>query len=96
MIRLREKIADIFLNYFKYNNVFIYIHKGNVMVLPPHKCIIGNTSLNGTPTVFFDVQDIRTEIQPKSFTYTPTQDIQDDSISTIYAGYPPEILDAVR
>lgn len=95
-IRLREKIDDIMLNYFKYANVFIYVWEGNVMVLPPHKCVIGNVSLNGTPTVFFDVESIATEYKYKTFTYKELKQVDDDDLDTLYDGYPPEIADAVK
>lgn len=94
-IHLRQKIEDIMLNYFKYANVYVYIWDGNLMVLPPHKCQIGNVSLNGTPTVFFDVQSIISELKIKSFSYLRSNDIDDDDRKNIYKGYPPEIAKAI-
>lgn len=95
-IRLREKIDDIMLNYFKYANVFIYIWEGNIMILPPHKCRIGNVALNGTPTVFFDVESIARQIKQKTYTYLENKQVDDEDIDTVYEGYPPEIAEAVK
>ena len=37
-IRLKELMEDIFYQYYKYGNVFVYIWNGMPMTLPPHKC----------------------------------------------------------
>lgn len=94
-MRLREKIDDIMLQYFKYNNVFIYIWKGNILTLPVHKCKIGNTTLNGTPIVEFDVQSISTEFKYKSYTVKETS-LKDSELDTVLKGYPDEVRAAIK
>lgn len=94
-MRLREKIDDIFYQYFKYGNVFVYIWKGNILTLPVHKCKIGNTTLNGTPVVDFDVQAISTEFKQKSYSVKESS-VKDNVIDTVLKGYPEEIQKAVK
>ena len=54
-IRLREFVDDVFLQYYKYANVFVYIWNGVPVTLPPHKCVIANIQIDGTPVVDFNV-----------------------------------------
>lgn len=96
-IRLREHMADIFLQYFKYNNVFVYIWQGNIMTLPPHKCKIGNTALNGNPVVDFDVMDISNEFRQRTYSVLKQKGLDDDSIQEIVKKtYPPEVAKAIN
>ena len=57
-MRLREKIDGIFYEYWKYQNVYIYLHQGQIITLPVHRCKIGGIALNGRPLVDFDCQSI--------------------------------------
>ena len=95
-IRIDEHIADIFTQYYKYGNVFIYIWKGNIMTLPPHKCKIGNMSITGTPVVDFNVQDISTEFRQRTYSVLEQKGLDDDSLDKILEGYPPEVADAIK
>lgn len=94
-MRLDELIDDMFLQYWKYNNVYTYIWKGNIMTLPPHKCRIGNTMLNGTPIVDFNVQDLQTEFKERTYSVREASGVKDDNIERILKGYPPEIAKAI-
>lgn len=95
-IRLREAIDDIFLQYYKYGNVFVYIWNGCVLTLPPHKCKIGNMMLNGVPVVDFDVLDISTEFRQRTYSYLKDKNVKDDTLEDILKAYPPEVAKALR
>lgn len=95
-IHMDEHIADILLQYFKYGNVFIYIWKGQMMTLPPHKCKIGNMSISGTPVVDFNVQDISTEFRQRTYSVLEQKGLDDDEIDKILEGYPPEVAQAIK
>lgn len=95
-IRMDEHIADFFTQYYKYGNVYVYIWKGNIMTLPPHKCKIGNTSISGTPVVDFNVQDISTEFRQRTYSVLEQKGLDDDQLEKILEGYPPEIAEAVQ
>lgn len=95
-MRMREHIVDIFTQYYKYNNVFVYIWNGNIMTLPPHKCKIGNTMIDGTPIVDFNVTDIQNEFRQRTYSVNEQKGLKDDMIDTILKGYPPEIADALK
>lgn len=94
-MRLREKLDDIMFQYFKYGNVFVYIWDGNLITLPVHKCKIGNTMLNGTPIVDFDVQSVQTEFRQKTYSIKE-QKVKDSLFETILKGYPQEVRQAIK
>lgn len=95
-MRLNELIDDMFLQYWKYGNVYTYIWKGNIMTLPPHKCKIGNTMLNGTPIVDFNVQDLQNEFRERTYSVKEASGVKDDDLDRILKGYPPEIAQAIK
>lgn len=95
-MRIDELIEDMFLQYWKYGNVYAYVWKGNVMTLAPHKCIIGNTMLNGTPIVDFNVQDLQTEFRNRTYSVKEASGVKDDAFERIIKGYPPEIAQAIN
>ena len=95
-MRIDELIEDMFLQYWKYGNVYTYIWKGNIMTLAPHKCKIGNTMLNGTPIVDFNVQDLQNEFRQRTYSVKEASGVKDDIFERILKGYPPEIAQAIN
>lgn len=94
-MRLREKIESIFFEAWKYNNVCCYLHNGDLITLPVHKWVIGNTTFNGTPIVDYDCQSIINEFKSKSYS---VQDkfVKDSNADYVLKGYPEEIQKAVK
>lgn len=95
-MRIDELIEDMFLQYWKYGNVYAYIWNGNVMTLAPHKCRIGNTMLNGTPIVDLNVQDIQNEFRQRTYSIKEASGVKDDVFNQILKGYPPEVAQAIK
>ena len=94
-MRLREKINAIFYEAWKYNNVCCYLHNGDLITLPIHKWVIGNTMFNGTPLIDYDCQSIINELRSKS--YSIDEKFAKDSQSDyVLKGYPEEIQKAVK
>lgn len=94
-MRLREKIDGIMYEYWKYNNVFIYLHKGQLITLPVHKCKIGGMALNGKPLVDFDCQSILNEWRAKSYSVYENW-VEDNNLQEYFKGYPDEIYEAIN
>ncbi len=94
-IRLREKIASIILEFWKYSNVFVYIYKGVPITLPPTKCRIGNVSFNGEPIVDFDCQAIYNEWRQKNYAIKDNW-IKDNNLETYFKGFPEEVKQALN
>ena len=95
-IRLSELIADIFLQLFKYNNVYVYKWNGYAKTLPPHKCKIANIMLDGTPVVDFDVQSLQFEFKQRTYSLLEQPGVKDEKLEDILKGYPPEIAKAIK
>ena len=95
-MRLKELLSDMFLQYWKYGNVYTYFWNGNIMTLPPHKCKIGNTTLNGTPIVDFNVQDLQNEFRERMYSVKEINGLKDDDFDKVLKGYPPEIAKAIK
>lgn len=95
-MHLQERIDDILLEYFKYNNVFIYVWQGTIMTLPPHRCKIGNTLIDGTPVVDYDVQSLQNEFRQRTYSVNEIKSLKDDELDSVLKGYPPEIADAIK
>lgn len=95
-MHLNEIIDDIFLQYWKYGNVYAYIYKGNIMTVPPHKCKIGNTILNDSPIVDYDVQSTQTEFRQRTYSVLEAKGVKDEEFNDVIKGYPPEVADAIK
>lgn len=94
-IRLREKLSSIILEYWKYANVFVYIHHGVPITLPVNKCKIGNVSFNGEPIVDFDCQSVYNEWRQKNYDVKENW-IKDNHIEEAFKGYPEEVQKALN
>lgn len=94
-MRLDEKLDGIMLEYWKYNNVFIYLLNGHIITLPPDKCKIGNVALNGQPIVDFDCQSILNEWRNKSYSVKDNW-IKDNQLEEYFKGYPEEMRAALN
>lgn len=94
-MRLQDKIEGIFLEFWKYGQVYLYILDGQLITLPVHKCKIGNIALNGKPMVDFDCSSILNEWKAKNYTITEGW-IEDNNLQSYFRGFPPEIVDAIN
>ena len=94
-MRLREKLNGIMLEYWKYSNVVCYLHKGQLITLPIHKCKIGNMMLNGMPLVDFDCMSIQNEWRDKGYSIKENW-IKDNNLQEYFKGYPDEVQEALN
>ena len=95
-IGLRDKMASIFYQYFKYANVYVYLMEdGSLITLPVHKVRISNMMVNGEPVIEFNAQSITTDMfNQGAVAEKPFMD--DEDIKEKLRGYPPEVADAVQ
>ena len=94
-MRLKEKLDGIMLEFWKYNNVYVYLKDGDLITLPVHKCRIGNITFNGTPLVEYDCQSILNEWRAKSYSIEEGW-IEDNSLQDYFKGFPDEVVDALN
>lgn len=94
-MRLQDKIEGIFLEYWKYGQVYIYIHHGQLITLPVHKCKIGNVALNGRPIVDFDCSSVLNEWRAKNYVIKENW-IKDNNLEVYFKGFPDEVVEAMN
>lgn len=94
-MRLREKIDGIFLEFWKYGNVFVYLKDGDLITLPVDKCRIGNVSFNGTPIVEYNCETILNEWRAKSYSIQENW-IKDNELEDYFKGFPEEVVDSLN
>ena len=94
-MRLREKLNGIMLEYWKYANVVCYLHNGQLITLPIHKCKIGNMALNGMPLVDFNCLSIQNEWRDKGYSIRENW-IKDNDLQQYFKGYPDEVVEAIN
>lgn len=95
-INLQEKWRSIAFQYFKYANVFVYWHNGNIVTLAPHKCRIAALALNGDPLVEYNIQNITDSLTRLAGGSIDRRFFDDTKMQTYLKSYPPEIADGVR
>lgn len=94
-IRLREVLDSIAYEYWKYQNVFVYVKDGVPITLPVDKCRIGNTSFNGDPVVDYDCSSTLNEWRQKGYTVKENW-IKDNNLEVYFEGYPKEVQEAMN
>jgi len=94
-IRLKEKLDGIMLEYWKYGNVFVYLHHGQIITLPVHKCRIGNIAFNGRPLVEYDCMSILNDWKYRGYQIKENW-IKDNNLEDVFKGYPEEIQEGLN
>lgn len=66
-ISLRDRMRSIFLQYFKYANVYLYLQEdGNILTLPVHLIRIANVMIGGEPVLEFNCKSVRDDLKQQS------------------------------
>lgn len=92
-INLRDRMASIFYQYFKYGNVYIYLQEdGNIITLPVHMTRISNMMLNGEPLLEYNTDAILTSFGEDGL----KKYIDDGTLDERLKGYPVEIRDVIK
>lgn len=95
-IELNDKMQSIFLQYYKYGNVYCYLMEdGDIITLPPHKCRISNMALNGEPLVEYNVRSIRDDLVSAGVKAVKGY-IDDEILEERLKGFPPEVIKGVK
>lgn len=93
-IRLNKKLLSIFLQYYKYANVFIYLMPDlSVITLPIDRCKITNVTLNGEPLVEFNLDGLKDAFSGDAS--AKQKFFKDTDIKKALAGYPEEVAQAL-
>lgn len=95
-IGLKDRMASIFYQYFKYANVYVYLMEdGSLITLPVHKTRIANIMLNGEPVVEYNVSSITSDVWNNG-TSAEKPFVDDEKLDVKLKGYPPEVIEGVK
>jgi hypothetical protein len=92
-IGFNDITRSIFLQMYKYENVFIYMKpNGSLMTLPVHKIRIADVTVNGEPVLELNVSELKN-------TSSMGGTVKENFIKTTlarYDGYPDEVKEAIK
>lgn len=95
-INLRDTMESIFLQYYKYANVYIYLMPdGRIITLPPHLIRVSNVTCNGKPVLEFNCGELRNATRTQTGTVQRDY-VQDQELEVKLSGYPEEVSDGVN
>ena len=95
-IGLRDRMRSIFLQYFKYGNVFIYLlEDGSMITLPVHLIRIANVMIGGEPVLEFNCKSVRDDMKQQG-TRARKDFLEDEDLQVRLDGFPPEVAEALK
>lgn len=93
-INLQDKMASIFLQYYKYGNVYVYLmDDGRIITLPVHLIRIANVMVNGEPVVELNCRSIRDDLIQQGIKAKKDW-LEDEDLKVRLSGYPKEVAAA--
>lgn len=95
-IHLKDKMTQIFYQYYKYGNVYVYLMEdGTIITLPVHLIRIANVMVNGEPVLEMNCRAIKDDFVQQG--QKAQKDwIEDDDLKIRLEGFPPEVSDALQ
>lgn len=95
-INLQDKMASIFLQYYKYGNVYVYLmDDGRIITLPVHLIRIANVMVNGEPVVELNCRSIRDDLIQQGIKAKKDW-LEDEDLQVRLSGYPKEVATAQK
>lgn len=95
-IHLRDKMESIFLQYYKYGNVYVYLmDDGTIITLPVHQIRISNVMVNGEPVIEMNCRSIRDD-QKRKGQKAKKPWLEDEDLKVRLQGFPKEVSDALN
>lgn len=95
-INLKDKMANIFLQYYKYGNVYVYLMEdGHIIDLPVHYIRIANVSINGEPVLEMNCRAIRDDYIQRGIQAMKDY-IEDAELDVRLTGFPPEVSKGLK
>ena len=89
-------MRSIFLQYFKYGNVFIYLlEDGSIITLPVHLIRVANVMIGGEPVLEFNCKSVRDDMRQQG-TKAQKDFLEDEDLKVRLEGFPSEVADALN
>lgn len=95
-IHLLDKMTSIFLQYFKYGNVYVYLmDDGTIITLPVHLVRITNVMINGEPVLEFNCASVVDDFK-REMGSTDREFLDDQLLEVRLRGFPKEVAQGVK
>lgn len=95
-IHLQDKMASIFLQYYKYGNVYCYLmDDGTLITQPVHLIRVANVMVNGEPVLEMNCRSIKDDLIPQGIKAQKDY-LEDDDLDVRLQGFPKEVADAIK
>lgn len=94
-IHLKDMMNSIFLQYYKYGNVYCYLKEdGQLMTLPVHLVRISGIAVNGEPVIEFHCRKVRDDVYNLGIKAQKDY-IDDDDLRTRVSALPEEVVNGI-
>lgn len=91
-----DEMRSIFLQYYKYGNVYVYLMEdGSIRTLPVHLVRISNVMVNGEPVIEFNCRSVRDDLQQKGIE-AKKYFLEDKDLDLRLLGFPKEVGKALK
>lgn len=95
-INLNDQMRNVFYQYFKYGNVYLYLlDDGRIIDLPPHQIRIANVMVNGEPVLEMNCRSIRDDLVQQGIKAQKDY-LEDDDQDVRLEGFPKEVGKALK
>lgn len=95
-IHLHDRMRSIYLQYFKYGNVYVYLMPdGNLITLPVHLVRIANVMVGGEPVIEFNCKSVRDDMRQQG-TKAQKDFLEDENLQVRLEGFPAEVASALQ
>lgn len=95
-IHLRDKMESIFLQFYKYGNVYVYLmDDGTIITLPVHLIRISNVMVNGEPVIEMNCRSIRDDLKRQG-QKAKKKWLEDEDLKVRLQGFPKEVSEALN
>ena len=95
-IHLHDRMRSIYLQYFKYGNVYVYLQEdGNLITLPVHLVRIANVMIGGEPVLEFNCKSVRDDMKQQG-TKAQKDFLEDEDLKVRLEGFPSEVAAALQ
>lgn len=95
-IGLADRMRSIFLQYYKYANVYVYLQEdGSIITLPVHLIRIANVMIGNEPVLEFNCKSVRDDLKQQGVK-AQKDFLEDEDLQVRLEGFPPEVADALN
>ena len=89
-------MRSIFLQYYKYGNVYVYLKEdGSIITLPVHLVRIANVMIGNEPVLEFNCKSVRDDMKQQGVK-ARKDFLEDEDLQVRLEGFPPEVADALN